>query len=277
MLRERVANNILVFTSELYAQVTAGAVLTPAGAIIIDTMPFPVEAKQIIKIVEERHNTPVRYVINTHYHADHTYGTCFFKGTRVISHRKCYDLLDTRGRKSLYHARKSSRDIVSVRLRLPDIVFDKGVMNIHLGGVNLKLWHTPGHSPDSIVCLVENEQILFAADTLMPVPFFADGKWSDFVASLEGLLPMTFENVIQGHGEVVLRGEVTSKIQDDLNYLYAVRKRVEKVIKKKQPVEALAEIDIEDCGKSRIPLNGLVRQLHKSNVETLYQELINES
>jgi hypothetical protein len=37
--------------------------------------------------------------------------------------------------------------------------------------------------------------------------------------------------------------------------------------------EALAEISIEDCGKSRIPLNGLVQQLHISNARTLYQRL----
>jgi len=38
---ERVSNDIFVFTSEMYAQVTAGVILTAEGAIIVDTLPFP--------------------------------------------------------------------------------------------------------------------------------------------------------------------------------------------------------------------------------------------
>ena len=111
MLRERVANNVYVFTSELYAQVTAGAIITSAGAVVIDTLPFPSETRQLVQFVEERHAVPVRYVINTHYHADHTYGTCYFKNARVIAHRLCRELLASKGREALDRARRSSREM----------------------------------------------------------------------------------------------------------------------------------------------------------------------
>lgn len=273
MLRERVANSVYVFTSELYAQVTAGAVITTAGAVVIDTLPFPAETRQIVQFIEDRHGVPVKYVINTHYHADHTYGTCYFKNAHVISHRLCRELLDTRGRDALDRARRGSREMSEIELVLPDVVFDEGMLTLHLGGVNLQLWHTPGHSPDSIVCLVEEERILFAADTLMPIPFFADGSWDDFVATLESLLPQSFENVVQGHGEVILRGEVKEKVEEDLRYLRLLRKKVEDVLKRNKGPEALSRIDVETCGKSRIPLNGLIQKLHRSNAETLYRML----
>src|SRR4051794_24568670 len=128
MLRERVANNIYVFTSELYAQVTAGAVITSAGAIVIDTLPFPIETRQIVQFIEERQGVPVRYVVATHYHADHTYGASLFKHAKIIAHRDCRSLLDTKGRVGLEHAQKSSREMAAVQLRLPDIVFDDGMM-----------------------------------------------------------------------------------------------------------------------------------------------------
>jgi cyclase len=273
MLRERVANNVFVFTSELYAQVTAGAIITPAGAIVIDTLPFPVETRQIVQFVEERHGTPVRYVINTHYHADHTYGTCFFKQAHVVSHRLCRDLLDKRGRESLDRTRRGSRDMAEIELILPDIVFDEGSLSLHLGGTTLEMWHSPGHSPDSIVCMVKEERILFAADTLMPLPFLADGNWQDYMASLQALLTQPFENVIQGHGEVILRGEVQEKVEEDLSYLRSVHSRVQELVEQNKGFDALDGIDIEDCGKSRIPLNGLVQQLHRSNIEALYWAL----
>lgn len=273
MLRERVANNVYVFTSELYAQVTAGAIITQAGAIVIDTLPFPVETRQLAQFIEERHGVPVRYVINTHYHADHTYGACFFEQARVVGHRLCRDLLNTKGREGLERAQRSSRDMAAVQLRLPDVVFESGTMNIHLGGSTVRLWSAPGHSPDSLMCLVEEERILFAADTLMPLPFFSDGSWDDYVGTLESLLPESFENVVQGHGEVILRGEVQTKIEEDLHYLHSLRSCVEGLINRNEGPEALQEIDIEMCGKSRIPLNGLVQQLHRSNLETLYRDL----
>ncbi|MBN1429252.1 MAG: MBL fold metallo-hydrolase [Anaerolineae bacterium] len=276
MLRERVANNVFIFTSELYAQVTAGAIITPAGAIVIDTLPFPVETRQIVHFIEDRHGVPVRYVVNTHYHADHTYGTCFFKHAQVVSHRICRELLDTRGRESLERTRHSSRDMANIKLILPDIVFDEGTMSLHLGGSTLEMWHAPGHSLDSIICMVKEERILFASDTLMPLPFLADGNWDAYVKTLEDLLKQPFENVIQGHGEVILRGEVQEKVEEDLRYLRCVRDKVGELVERKQGLEALDQIDIEDCGKSRIPLNGLVQQLHRTNIETLYASLTNE-
>ncbi|MCZ7669582.1 MAG: hypothetical protein M5U34_21600 [Chloroflexi bacterium] len=47
MVRERIADDIYVFTSKLYAQVTAGAVLTKEGVVLIDTLYYPEESKAI--------------------------------------------------------------------------------------------------------------------------------------------------------------------------------------------------------------------------------------
>jgi cyclase len=273
MLRERVSSNIYVFTSELYAQVTAGVIVTPAGAIMIDTLAFPSETKQIIQFIRERHAVPIRYVVNTHYHADHTYGTCLIARARVASHVWCRELLDTRGRQAMELSRRNSREMATITLRLPEIVFSQGFLNLHLGGVTLKMWHAPGHSPDMIVCLVEEEEILFAADSLMPLPFFSDGSIDDFIKTLQSLRSQTFNNVVQGHGEVILRGEVQSKIDEDLHYLHTLRARVEDIVERGDEPAALKAIGIEQCGKSRIPLNGLVQQLHQTNAETLYWSL----
>lgn len=276
MLRELVATNVFVFTSELYAQVTAGAILTPEGAIVIDTLPFPVETREIVQFVEGRHGLPVKYVVNTHYHADHTYGTSLFKNAQVVAHRLTRDLLDGPGREGLAAAQRTTRELAGLEIRLPEIVFDEGVMNLHLGGVTLQMWHMPGHSPDSIVCKIKGEDILFAADTMMAVPFFADGSWEATVNSLESLREERFESIVQGHGEVILRGEVEARIEEDLRYLQTLRERVEQIVHARKGPDALGSIDIEECGKSRIALNGVVQQLHASNVEVLYRQLVAE-
>lgn len=276
MQRERVADDIYVFTSELYAQVTAGAVITSEGAILIDTLVFPEEARAIKTFLENRLNCPVRYVINTHYHADHTYGTCFFENAHVVAHAKCHELLDTRGREGLNQAKHSTPELRDVEIVLPHMVFESGSMSVHLGNKTVEMWHSPGHSPDSIVCLVKEDRVLFAADTLMPIPYFVDGSYNDFIESLNALKNGGYENVVQGHGEVVLRGEVEEKIQADLDYMAIIRGHVEKMLRRNKPISDLTQLTIESCGKSRIPLNGLVQELHRANLHALYYELQGE-
>ena len=56
-----------------------------------------------------------------------------------------------------------------------------------------------------------------------------------------------------------------------------MRKAVRAAAKKRDPVEALAEIDIESCGKSRVTLAGLGVELHKRNVAHLYRNLESET
>ncbi len=273
MLRELVSNNVFVFTSELYAQVTAGAVITSSGAILIDTLAFPAETRQILQYVQERHGVPVRYVVNTHYHADHTLGTCLASGARVVGHRLCREMLDSAGREGLESVKRSAPELSAIQIRLPDVVFDEGRMSLILGDVTLEMWHAPGHSLDSIVCLVGGERILFAADTMMPLPFFADGSWERYVDTLQSLRDDQFECIVQGHGEVILRGEIEDRITEDLHYLHTLRKLVERTVNRNRGPEALDSIDIEACGKSRIALNGIVQQLHRSNAEALYWAL----
>lgn len=278
MQRERVADDVYVFTSELYAQVTAGLVVTTEGAVLIDTLAYPQETQLIKRFVENRLGASVRYVINTHFHADHTTGTCLFDNARVVAHAHCRDLLDSRGRESLERAKAASADLRDVTIRLPDLVFDGGTMALHVGNKTFHLWSTPGHSPDSIVCLVREDRTLFAADTLMPLPYFVDGSYDDFLNSLYGLRDGNYENVIQGHGEIILRGEIEDKIQEDIQYLLKLRQAVDAALASPMPDQALDAINIESCGKSRILLNGGGVQLHRQNVLALAsqrRELVN--
>ena len=269
MQRERVAEDIYVFTSDLYAQVTAGVVQTTEGVVLIDTLVFPEETLAIKRFVENRLKSTVRYVVNTHFHADHTTGTSFFPEAAVVSHELCRSLLEQRGRESIERLKAAGGEMRDVHLVLPQIVFSKGTFSLHLGDKEFELWSTPGHSPDSIVCLIKDERILFAADTLMAIPYFVDGSYDDFLASLEGLRNGNFENVIQGHGEVILRGEIEEKIESDIAYLRALKAHVDAALASKNPEAALAAIDLERCGKSRILLNGTAEQLHRQNVAAL--------
>jgi hypothetical protein len=78
---------------------------------------------------------------------------------------------------------------------------------------------------------------------------------------------------VQGHGELILRGEIDDAIRSNLRYLDALRKRVARTVGKVKAREMLEQITLESCGKSRIPLGGLVRRLHQGNVAALYESM----
>jgi glyoxylase-like metal-dependent hydrolase (beta-lactamase superfamily II) len=275
MVRERIADDIYVFTSRRYAQVTAGAILTKEGVILIDTLFYPEESLAVKDFLEERLGLKVRYVVNTHYHADHTLGTCLFPKAQVVSHALCRELLDTTGREGLEQMKSQSPEFEKVELVLPDLIFEEGCLNIHLGGKTVRLQHCPGHSPDLISALVVNDRILFASDNMMPVPTIFDGSYDALVASLNAMLEMNLDTVVQGHGEVILRGEVENLIRSDLGYLEKIEEEVQRIISKGKSTSALEKVSIESCGKSRIPLNGFVSDLHQANLLKLYEKLSN--
>ena len=274
--RERVADNVYSFQSEIYAQVTAGAVIGPNWAVVIDTLALPGEALEIRDFIEQELQVPIRYVIDTHYHGDHSWGNCFFPGTTIISHVLCRELLDSRGRASLEEARRQSPTYRQTRIVLPHMTFSEGVMSLRVGKKTLSLTPLPGHSADNIGVMLEEDRVLFAGDVFMPLPYLVDGDIEDMVASLKKIGRMGLENVIQGHGDIVLRGEVEGAIKDNLTYLSNLRKAVRKASRRKYPLDMLAEVGVESCGKSRVIIGGLAETLHNRNLRALYEQMYGE-
>ena len=273
MKRERVADNVYVFTSELFAQANAGAVIGPEWAVVIDTLVYPKETKEIRDFIEVRLETPVRYVINTHYHADHSLGSCWFPDAVVIGHKLCRHLLDTRGREALKLAQQQNRDLWDVRISLPDVVFDEGELGIKVGKRSLKIIHLPGHSADGAGVLLVEDRVLFSGDIMMPIPYLVDGDFDVMIETMKKVAELSIENLVQGHGEVILRGEVQSTVKDNLSYLATVRRHVRKASRRRDPMGYLNTIDVETCGKSRILLAGLAEDLHSRNLIAHYNYL----
>jgi cyclase len=272
MSRERVSEDIYVFTSDVYAQVTSGIILTPEGAVVIDTLPFPVETQELVSFAKNHAPRGVRYVINTHSHADHMFGNYLFPQADIIAHRLCRQAMMKYAEQGLQDAKEQNPGLANVVLRLPNIVFD-GQVVLRLGGKTIQLLHLPGHTADSIVALIKEDRILFSGDTMMPVPYVVWGDVDQMIESLGVIRKMNLENIVQGHGEVLLRGEINETIDSSVSYLREVTRCVIKAVKESTPARELMSLDIEKCGKSRIPLNGLVQQLHQGNLKKLYEKM----
>jgi len=84
---------LLVQSDCLCPGYSRGLLPGPHWSVVIDTLALPDETVGMREFIEHELGVPVRYVINTHYHADHTWGNCFFPGATIISHSRCRDLL----------------------------------------------------------------------------------------------------------------------------------------------------------------------------------------
>jgi cyclase len=277
MHRERVSENVYWFQSEIYAQVTAGVITGTQWAVVIDTLALPDETLAMRAFIEEELAVPVRYIINTHYHADHSWGNCFFPGAMVVSHTLCRDAMLSKGNASLEAARHQNPIFKQVKLVPPHITFDAGELSMRVGKKNLILMSTPGHSRDGISVLIEEDRVLFAGDTFLPLPVIVEGDCDEMANSIKRIGKMGLENIVQGHGDIILRGEIDDSVKDNLAYLTNVRKAVRAAAKRRNPQDALALIDVESCGKSRIYLGGLAEELHRRNVRFLYKQVLAEA
>ena len=269
MQRERVSDNVFWFQSDVYAQVTAGVVVGPHWAVVIDTLALPDETLRMREFVEHELGVPIRYVINTHYHADHSWGNCFFPGTTIIAHERCREMLIERGIPSLEAASKQNAELQKVKIVLPQMTFSEGQITLKVGKKHLTIKPALGHSDDGVSVLVEEDRVLFAGDAFMPIPYIVDGDVDDIVQSIKDIGELGLENIVQGHGDVVLRGEIEAAVKENLNYISAVKKAARTASRRREPLEYLEEISIESCGKSRVNLGGLAIQLHERNLQAL--------
>jgi hypothetical protein len=87
---------------------------------------------------------------------------------------------------------------------------------------------------------------------------------------------MSLENIVQGHGDVVLRGEIETAIEDHFQYLSTIRKHVRRASRRKYPRDLLETLDVESCGKSRVILGVLAEELHQRNMVSLYTQMYGE-
>ena len=273
MLKERVSDNVYWFQSETYAQVTAGTIGGPQWAVLIDTL-IPSETPKIRNFIENHLMVPVKYIINTHHHADHCWGNCVFPNATIIGHQLCRDLMLEKGSSALAEAGQENSIFRDICISPPQVTFTSGSINLRIGKKQLQIFSTPGHSADSISVLLEDERILFAGDAFMPVPYFVGGDLETLAQSITHIGNMGLENIVQGHGDIILRGEIEEVKNQNLDYLRSLQKIVKTAIRRRNPLEFLAMQDIEDTGKHRVSLGGLAQDLHVRNLQWLYYQEI---
>ena len=271
MLRERIADNVYWFQSEVHDQVTVGAVIGTSWAVLIDSMALPEETLAIRAFVEDNLQMPVRYIINMHYHTDHTLGNCFFPGATIIGHTLSRKLMVEKNETAVQNAKEQFQAYKKTKIVLPNLTFDSGTLSMQVGKKHLKIFPVAGNSPVGVAVLVREDRILFAGDAFMPLPYVVEGDLDQLAETIKTIGKMSLENIVQGHGDIILRGEIEQATRSNLNYLANLKKTIKAAVRLKDPTKKLQLATVEACGKSRVLLGGMVGELHRRNLIALYR------
>lgn len=137
----------------------------------------------------------VTLVLLTHEHADHAGGAPAFPDALLAAHPLAAAKLRA-GDGRATHARASSE---------PELeLYDRSV--VHVGGLALRVLHTPGHTSGSVCLYEESRGLLFTGDTAFArgtlTGLFPSGSRGDHIASLQRLLALPVRLLLPGHGHV---------------------------------------------------------------------------
>jgi glyoxylase-like metal-dependent hydrolase (beta-lactamase superfamily II) len=227
----KIADDLFVIHNEFVPGNTT-ALVTTDGVILVDDK-FEVDHATILAQLKTVTNQPVKYVINTHHHADHSGGNAKLQAlnVQVVASRQARD--------NMVQAKQPGQ---------PNMTFD-GHASIHLGGKRVELYQFGrAHTNGDAVVLFPQQRTLAAGDmftlgdsTPQLVDYPGGGSAKEWTATLDGVLKLDFDRVVPGHGNVTTKAEMrkfresTVRLKTRIHDMVAGKKTradIEKMVRK---------------------------------------------
>lgn len=232
---QELAPNVFCLSYEELA-FNVGVLLGEDGVLLVDTRMSPVQARSLRSDVIQLTAKPVKWVVNTHYHWDHTFGNSVFADAQLWSHVRCREELLNEGGDQIALARRrlaaliSTGDYPASRSSVHDPLLELDQVAIvpprftftseicfYLGTLTVRMSHLGrGHTDSDLVVAVDQEGVVFAGDLLEEAgpPVFIDSYPLDWPGTVERLLAPEFNCYVPSHGSVMDLGLVRQQHAD---------------------------------------------------------------
>jgi len=191
-----------------------GASVGEDGIVIVDDQYAPL-AEKIQAALKGVTDKPVRFVINTHYHGDHTGGNAYFqKQAPVIAHDNVRKRLETGGTAG-NRGSISKVNQPAAKDALPILTFDHDI-TVHLKDEDIRALHFPsGHTDGDSIIFFPKSNVVHMGDDFVRYGFpFIDlsggGSVKGMIAALQEVISKLPPDVkvIPGHGQISNLDEV---------------------------------------------------------------------
>lgn len=214
------------------------ALLTgPDGAVLVDDQYAPLSPK-IRAAIALLTDQPVRFVINTHWHGDHTGGNESFgkTGSIIVAHRNTLKRLSTRQFVEFF----KSEVPPSPKEALPVVTFEQGV-DLHLNGEDIEAVHVPAaHTDTDVLLFFRKANVVHTGDTYMNAwyPFVdvsSGGSIDGYLEACRQVLARSDDKtqIIPGHGPMASRADY----QAWCSMLGTMRERVWQALQRRQTLQ----------------------------------------
>jgi cyclase len=240
-------------------------ILTQEGVVLIDSGNTPVDSQAVMKAVKQLTSQPIRFLIDTEPHTDHTTGHFVFSPPAVIiaaagageSMRKAYN--PERVKKMMAEPGEIGAAAKGYHMITPHIEYHQQ-MNLSLGERAFELYYLKNvHSEADTAIWLPKERVLFTAASVTVKRFGNHRPFvniPDTLSAIKMMKALNPEVVIPGHGN-----PGTAKILDDMEKYYnLLLERVGAMVKAGKSLDEIKKELIipgtEDWeGKDRFPNN----------------------
>ncbi len=239
---EPVAENVYAFIGDTGGRsvrnqglnANLGLVVTPQGAVLIDSGATWQSARLIDDAVRRVTTQPVRWVINTGGQDHRWLGNGYFRtrGAELIAHASALPDMRARGGEQLDALQRllgaAAEGTVPV---LPTRLIEGADARLELGGTVFELRHRGGgHTPGDMMVWLPQSRLLFAGDIvyvdrlLAVIPVSNTKTWLAAFEVIEALAPT---KIVPGHGRVTDLATAQAQTRD---YLAALRERMKRAV-----------------------------------------------
>jgi glyoxylase-like metal-dependent hydrolase (beta-lactamase superfamily II) len=221
----------------------ASVIIDREGITIVDALGSPALAEQMLALVREVSDLPVKRVIATHFHADHIYGLQVFEdlGAEVIAPDGVHKYLNSQAAADRLEERRFSLEPwvnEDTRLVLPDRTIREQTV-IESGGVRLVLNYLgKSHSDADLTVLVEPDQVFITGDVIFEgrIPFVGDSDSKAWLETLDWMAKTQgISALIPGHGG--LARDPLKAITLTRDYLAYLREQLGQGVDEMQPFD----------------------------------------
>lgn len=253
-----------------------GLVVTPAGAVLIDSGASYASAKTIHEAVKAITQQPVRWVINTGGQDHRWLGNGYFKaqGAEVIAHAAAAADMRTRSGDQLTALRPVLGDKLQGTVpAYPSSLVTTSDSRWDFGGRAVDLLHRGGgHTPGDMMVWLPDVKVLFSGDIvyvdrlLGVIPVSSTRQWLVAFAEVEKLNP---SRIVPGHGHVT--DLATAKVQTR-DYLQALRTHMKDAVDRNEDIS----LSVRRFDLSPFKLLANADELHPGNASRTYLEVERE-
>jgi cyclase len=172
------------------------------GVTLVDTCFTERRTRDLLEAVDGLGRGPVRTLVNTHHHGDHTHGNWLVPGATVVGHERCREEVLASG--TISEVVFPGVEWGEIQVRAPFVTFTER-LTVWVDELRVDLLFVgPAHTTNDVVAWVPERRTLFAGDLVFNggTPFVVMGSVAGALTALERLEDLGAETIVPGHGPV---------------------------------------------------------------------------